>query len=107
MHLDEVFLTINDKTQYLWRAAPRGHPQHRNMLDILVQSHRNKATANKFFRKVLKGCQRSGSTRPRVLITDKLESYQAAKSGALLPAAASLESRGLACRANATIPDLE
>jgi putative transposase len=70
-HLDEVFLKINGKTSYLWRAVD----QHGNVLDILVQSRRNKAAAKKFFRKLLKGC----TYVPRVLITDKLGSYEAAK----------------------------
>ncbi len=50
-HLDEVFLKINGKTHYLWRAVD----QHGNVLDILVQSRRNKDAAKKFFRKLLKG----------------------------------------------------
>ncbi len=62
--LDEVFLKINGKTQYLWRAVD----QDGTVLDILVQSRRNKVAAKKFFRKLLKGCQYV----PRVLITDKL-----------------------------------
>jgi putative transposase len=70
-HLDEVFLTINGQLHYLWRAVD----QHGNVLDILVQSRRNKPAAKKFFRKLLKGCQYV----PRVLITDKLGSYAAAK----------------------------
>ena len=49
------------------------------MLDILVQSRRNKAAAKKFFRKLLKGCQYV----PRVLITDKLGSYAAAQKDVL------------------------
>lgn len=69
-HLDEVFLKINGQTSYLWRAVD----QDGNVLDILVQSRRNKAAAKKFFRKLLKGCQYV----PRVLITDKLASYEAA-----------------------------
>jgi putative transposase len=70
-YLDEVFLKINGKTAYLWRAVDQdGH-----VLDILVQSRRNKAAAKKFFRKLLTGCQYV----PRVLITDKLASYGAAK----------------------------
>ena len=68
--LDEVFLKINGETHYLWRAVD----QEGNVLDILVQSRRNKAAAKKFFRKLLKGCQYV----PRVLITDKLGSYEAA-----------------------------
>jgi putative transposase len=70
-HLDEVFLTINGERQYLWRAVDQdGH-----VLDILVQRHRDKSAAKKFFRKLLKGCQYV----PRVLITDQLKSYGAAK----------------------------
>ena len=48
--------------------------QDGTVLDNLVQSRRNKAAAKKFFRKLLKGC----TYVPRVLITDKLASYQAA-----------------------------
>ncbi len=70
-HMDEVFLKINGKTHYVWRAVD----QDGNVLDILVQSRRNKAAAKKFFRKLLKGC----TYVPRVLITDKLASYGAAK----------------------------
>ena len=65
-----VILNINGKQHYLWRAVD----QHGNVLDILVQSRRNKRAAKKFFRKLLKGCQYV----PRVLITDKLGSYEAA-----------------------------
>ena len=50
------------------------------MLDILVQRRRNKTAAKRFFRKLLKGCQYV----PRVIITDKLKSYGAAKQE-LLP----------------------
>ncbi len=74
-HLDEVFLKINGKTSYLWRAVD----QNGNVLDILVLSRRNKVAAKKFFRKLLKGC----TYVPRVLITDKLGSYEAAKKEAM------------------------
>jgi hypothetical protein len=69
--IDEVFLTINGERHYLWRAVD----QDGNVLDILVQRRRNKQAAKKFFRKLLKGCQYV----PRVIITDKLKSYGAAK----------------------------
>jgi putative transposase len=66
-----VFLTINGARHYLWRAVDQdGH-----ILDILVQHRRDKKAAKKFFRKLLKGLQYV----PRVLITDKLKSYGAAK----------------------------
>jgi putative transposase len=70
-HLDEVFLTINGERHYLWRAVDQdGHG-----LDILVQRRRDKKAAKKFFRKLLKGL----AYVPRVIITDKLTSYRAAK----------------------------
>jgi putative transposase len=46
-----------------------------NVLDILVQRRRDKAAAKKFFRKLLKGL----TYVPRVIITDKLKRYGAAK----------------------------
>jgi putative transposase len=70
-HLDEVFLTIHGERHYLWRAVDQdGH-----VLDILVQRRRDKHAAKKFFRKLLKGL----TYVPRVIITDQLKSYGAAK----------------------------
>jgi len=66
-HLDEVFIRINGVQHYLWRAVDQdGH-----VLDVLVQSQRDKAAATKFLRKLLKGLDYV----PRVVITDKLASY--------------------------------
>jgi DDE domain len=48
---------------------------HGNVLDILVTSRRNTRAATRFFRKLLKGLEYV----PRVLITDKLRSYAAAR----------------------------
>jgi len=70
-HLDEVFIAINGVQHFLWRAVD----QDGNVLDILVQRRRNKAAAKKFFRKLLKGL----AYVPRVVSTDKLASYGAAK----------------------------
>jgi len=89
-HLDEVFLTINGKRSYLWRAVD----QHGNVLDILVQSRRNKKAAKRFFRKLLKGLQ----CVPRVIITDKLKSYGAAKRE-ILPGVEHRQHKGLNNRA--------
>lgn len=71
-HLDEVFLKINGRIHYLWRAVD----QDGDVLDILVQSRRDTKAAKKFFRKLLKGLRYV----PRVIITDKLKSYSAARS---------------------------
>jgi putative transposase len=75
-HLDEVFLKINGRLHYLWRAVD----QDGDVLDILVQGRRDKKAAKKFFRKLLKGLRYV----PRVIVTDKLRSYSAAKAE-LLP----------------------
>ena len=70
-HIDEVFLTIGGKIHYLFRAVD----QDGEVLDILLQSRRNKKAAKKFFRKLLK----KEGYAPRVLVTDKLKSYAAAR----------------------------
>ena len=70
-HLDEVVIKIKGKQFYLWRAVDKNG----QVLDILMQSRRNTAAASKFFRKLLK----SERFAPRVIITDKLKSYGAAK----------------------------
>ena len=70
-HLDEVFIRMRGKLHYLWRAVD----QHGTVLDILVQSRRNAKAARRFFQKLLKGLQYV----PRVIVTDKLRSYAAAK----------------------------
>ncbi|CAM5621035.1 IS6 family transposase [Streptomyces hirsutus] len=69
-HLDEVFVKINGELKYLWRAVDADG----NVLDILVQSRRDKAAARRFFRRLLKTTR----TVPRVIVTDKLRSYGAA-----------------------------
>ena len=70
-HLDEVFLKINGVRHYLWRAVD----QNGVVLDILVQPKRNSFAAIRFFRKL----SRTIGCRPRVIISDKLRSYGAAK----------------------------
>ena len=66
-HLDEVVLKIAGVKHWLWRAVD----QDGIVLDILVQSRRDKAAAKRLLRKLLKRQMR----RPRVMITDKLASY--------------------------------
>ena len=89
-HLDEVFLTINGRRHYLWRAVD----QDGNVLDILVQPRRDAKAAKRFFRKLLtKQCR-----VPRVLVTDKLRSYQVAHR-AVMPSVEHRQSRYLNNRA--------
>jgi len=71
-HLDEVFVSINGKRMYLWRAVD----SEGEVLDILVQSRRNKKAALKLMRKLLK---KQGFV-PDAFVTDKLPSYGAALS---------------------------
>jgi putative transposase len=70
-HLDEVFLAINGQRHDLWPAVD----QDGTVLDILVQGRRDRHAAKTFFRKLLQGCRYV----PRVIITDRLKSYGAAK----------------------------
>ena len=66
-HLDEVFVTIQGRHQYLWRAVD----EDGDVLDILLQSHRNRRAAVRFFRKLLKTQGRNPSTtdhRPVALL---------------------------------------
>ena len=44
-HLDEVFVTIQGRQQYLWRAVD----EDGDVLDILVQSHRNRRAPSDSF----------------------------------------------------------
>src|ERR1700751_5722737 len=70
-HLDEVLLKISGVKHWLWRAVD----QTGIVLDVLVQRRREKRAAKRLLRKLLKKQMRP----PRVMITDKLASYGAAK----------------------------
>ena len=63
-------MTFQGRRQYLWRAVDHDG----DVLDILVQSRRDRRAAARFCRKVLQGQGRS----PRRLVTDKLRRYSAA-----------------------------
>jgi len=89
-HLDEMVITMNGKHHYLWRAVD----QDGYTLDILVQSRRNTKAAKRFFRKLLKGLHYV----PRVLVTDKLKSYAAAKK-TVMPGVEHRQHKGLNNRA--------
>jgi putative transposase len=89
-HLDAVFIQIHGTQHYLWRAVD----QDGNVLDILVQSRRDKAAARKFLRRLLKDL----AYVPRVVITDRLASYGAAKRE-VLPSVEHRRHKGLNNRA--------
>jgi transposase-like protein len=69
---------------WLWRAVD----QDGFVLDVLVQSRRDKKAAKRLFRKLLK---KQGRT-PRVLVIDKLKSYAAAKRE-IMPGASTARTR--------------
>ena len=68
-HLDEVHLKIDGSFVYLWRAVDA----EGEVLDVLVQTRRNKRAASKLVRKLLK---KYGFV-PNKLVTDDLRSYVA------------------------------
>jgi putative transposase len=89
-HIDEVVITIGGKKHWLWRAVD----QHGVELDILIQSRRNKAAAGRLLRKLVRKQMRT----PRVMITDKLGSYAAAKRE-IMPGVEHRQHKGLNNRA--------
>jgi putative transposase len=69
-HLDEMFVSIGGRQMYLWRAVDA----EGEVLDLLVQSRRDKRAAVKLMRKLLK----KQGFAPRRIVTDKLRSYSSA-----------------------------
>ena len=89
-HLDEVVITISGVKHWLWRAVD----QTGTVLDILVQSRRDTRAAKRLPRKLLKRQCRA----PRVLVTDKLASYGAARRE-VMPSVEHRQHKGLNNRA--------
>jgi putative transposase len=89
-HLDEVFVKINGERHYLWRAVD----QDGDVLDILVQPRRDTKAAKRFLAKLMKKQQRV----PRVIVTDKLRSYNVAHRE-LMPSVEHRAHKGLNNRA--------
>ena len=70
-YIDEVFVKINGKQQYLWRAVD----QEGEVIDVFLLSRRDGAAAKRFFKRLLRG--HGGA--PREIVTDKLRSYGVAQ----------------------------
>ncbi|MBT4522446.1 MAG: IS6 family transposase [Halieaceae bacterium] len=66
-YIDEVFVKINGKQYYLWRAVD----QDGEVVDVFLQAKRDGAAAKRFFKRLL----RSHGEEPRKIVTDKLRSY--------------------------------
>lgn len=69
-YIDEVFVKINGKQHYLWRAVD----QDGEVIDAYLQAKRDGAAATRFFRRLL----RSHGDEPRKVVTEKLRSYPVA-----------------------------
>jgi putative transposase len=89
-NLDEIVISIAGRKHWLWRAVD----QHGVVLDILVESRHNANAAKRLLRKLLK----KQGIAPRVMITDKLASYAAAKR-AVMPSVEHRQHKGLNNRA--------
>jgi putative transposase len=89
-HLDEVQIKIAGEKHWLWRAVD----QDGLVLEVLVQSRRDKKAAKRLLRKLLKKQGRA----PRVMVTDKLASYPPAKQE-LMPGVEHRRHKGLNNRA--------
>jgi putative transposase len=76
LYIDEVFVKINGKQQYLWRAVD----QDGEVVDVFLQARRDGSAAKCFFKRLL-GCY---GGEPRKIVTDKLRSYSVARRG-LMP----------------------
>ena len=68
--IDEVFIKINGKQHYLWRAVG----QDGEVVDVFLQARRDGTAAKRFFRRLLK----SHGGEPGKIFTDKLRSYAVA-----------------------------
>ena len=66
-YIDEVFVKINGKRHYLWRAVD----QDGEVADVYLQAKRDGAAGKRFLKQLL----RSHGTEPRKIVTDKLRSY--------------------------------
>jgi putative transposase len=71
LFIDEVFVRIQGRQRYLWRAVD----QDGEVVDVLLQERRDATSAERFFRHLL---TRLGH-EPRAIVTDKLSSYPVAR----------------------------
>ena len=65
--IDEVFVKIEGKQYYWWRAVD----QDGEVIDVLLQTRRDGAAAKRFFKRLIK----SNRGDLRRIVTDKLRSY--------------------------------
>ncbi len=73
LFIDEVFVKLDGKQHYLWRAVD----QDGEVVDVLLQSRRDGKAAIRFFKRLLKTFNSNGDVL-RTIVTDKLRSYTVA-----------------------------
>ena len=66
-YIDEVFVRIQGKQHYLWRAVD----QDGEVVDVFLQARRDGRAATRFFKRLLN----AHGGEPRKIVTDKLRSY--------------------------------
>ena len=69
--IDEVFVKIQGRQHYLWRAVD----QDGEVVDVFLQRRRDGKAAKRFFKRLL----RTSGSEPRRIVTDKLRSYGVAQ----------------------------
>ena len=67
LFIDEVFVKIQGRQHYLWRAVD----QDGEVVDVFLQRRRDGKAAKRFFKRLL----RTSGSKPRRIVTDKLRSY--------------------------------
>jgi len=65
--IDEVFIKIDGKQRYLWRAVD----QDGEVVDVFLQNRRDAKATKRFFVRLLK----KHKGEPGEIVTDKLRSY--------------------------------
>jgi putative transposase len=75
-YVDEVFVKINGKQYYLWRAVD----QDGEVVDVYLQAKRDGAAAKRVFKRLIK----AHAGEPRKIVTDKLHSYGVARRELML-----------------------
>ena len=74
-YIDEVFVKIQGKQHYHWRAVD----QDGEVVDVFLQARRDCKAAIRFFKRLIK----ANSGEPRKIVTDKLRSYGVAHRGTM------------------------
>jgi putative transposase len=80
--IDEVFIRIDGKQRYLWRAVDQESLPHERsecfgygeVVDVYLQKRRDSVAAKRFFKRLLN----KNSGEPRKIVTDWLRSYDVA-----------------------------